>query len=327
MMSIRMVLVTALAVVTFVFAQPSPQTSEQHDVNSRQEFKDLLEALPEDSLHTALHLHPQFRDGVYEKYKSAVEAVHQDNPPLATRLLAIAALDLIKRQNNSVSATPNTPTTSIPPTSANKPPPASSTPTQVVVPITMATTNSAGKTVEVTTSAVASASVSVVVPVTTTNSKGQQVVTSSTVAGAVVVSNGHTTTAPVPIFTPPTQPTGSQGIDITTTDPLGNTIVLSDVHSGQAVTTTDAQGSTFVTTYTPDGGEVSSLVLSTSTLPDGSRSTITSFAVVTPGSATHPAGASDTSNPHLQSGGLQSAVVNKLVVLLSAVMAGVAVFV
>jgi hypothetical protein len=309
MLSLRALLLVTLSLTASVLAQEKPHPTDLQ-IDSRKQFHELLNALPEESLHAALHMHhPNFRDGVYEKDKSAVEAVHSSNPPLATRLLAVAALELIKRQNGSVPATSTTP-------------PATSSQTTVVVPVVVSTTNSAGSTIVSTTSAIASASVSVAVPVTTTNSQGSTVVTSSTVAGAIVVSNGVTTTSPVPVFTPQPTPTGTQAVDLTTTDNSGNTVILSSVTSGQVISATDARGSTFLTTYTPGGGQVSSLFLLTTTLPNGQQSTITSFAVVKP-SGTGSSGGSGT-GPHLQNAAATPVARNREAVALVGAAIGVA---
>merc|ERR1712144_183031 len=83
--------------------------------------------------------------------------------------------------------------------------------------------------------------------------------------------------------------------------------VLAASTSGQVITTTDAQGRTVTLTYTPDANAVSQLVLETTSLANGQRSTITSFAVVG-GAATitsqlpRPTPASTTGTPGLQSG-------------------------
>ncbi|KAK5276696.1 hypothetical protein LTR16_010808, partial [Cryomyces antarcticus] len=86
-------------------------------------------------------------------------------------------------------------------------------------------------------------------------------------------------------------------------------VVLTGAHYGAVLTATDARGSTFITTYTPGGGAISSLVLYTTVLPNGQRSTITSFALV--GAPTSAASSSapvssasrtGTAAPGLQSG-------------------------
>ena len=93
---------------------------------------------------------------------------------------------------------------------------------------------------------------------------------------------------------------------MTTTDQYGASVVLSGASRGAVITTTDARGSTFITTYTPGGGKVSSVVLYTTTLPDGAQATVTSLTVV--GGAQAATGSSsrgsptNTAAPGLQSG-------------------------
>lgn len=297
----------SLSLASWAFPQSQPEPSDL-SVDRHAVFRELLEALPEQSIRAALQkkLHPKYQDGVYEHDKSALEAVHSANPPLATSLLAVAALDLIKRQNGSAPTSTST-------TPPNPPPSTSSTP--VVVPVTISSTDSAGSVVVSTSSAVAAASTSVVIPITTTNAQGQTITTSSSVPAAIVVSNGVTSLSPVPVYTPAATPSNG-AYDVTTTDQFGNTVVLSSVHSGEALTTTDAKGSTFVTTFTPDGGRVSSLVLETTTLSNGQKSTITSFAPATGGSATQTKSAGSSGSPHLQNGAPIPKKVGKHVVAL-----------
>jgi len=303
MPSLRLILLASLSITSLVLSQPAPEPSSNKANQSPFDFQELLNALPEESLHAALHKHldTKYQDGVYEHDRSAVSVVHEEDPPTATKVLVEAALDLIKRQNSNSTSTETTQTTQ---TTTQRTTVVSTTTTSsssnqaVVVPVEVTTTNSAGSTVAVTTSAVATASVSVTVVVTTTNSRGSTVVASSTVAAAVVTkSDGAVTTSPVPTY----NNGGAQ--DVTTTAKNGATVVLSSVKSGQVVSTTDAKGSTFITTFTPGGGQVQSLVLQTTTLANGQQSTITSFAVVESETATSQSGSTATSGPKLQNGG------------------------
>lgn len=193
--------------------------------------------------------------------------------------------------------------------------PAVSTPpatqTGFLVPVVITTTNEDGEEVEFTTSAFQNtAPASVQVPITTTDESGATITTNSFVAAAVVTAeNGDVSTSPLasvqvasggrivtsdaapgasePTSSPaptagPSNPAANGGgRDITTTDADGNPITLTDAERGDVFTFTNARGSTFVTTYTGGaGGVVSELVVQTITAGDGSRSTITSFAVV-----------------------------------------------
>ncbi|KAK8188946.1 hypothetical protein HDK77DRAFT_482829 [Phyllosticta capitalensis] len=145
--------------------------------------------------------------------------------------------------------------------------------TPVVVDVTVTTTNSAGSTTVVPSSALVGATVAV----TTTNSEGK------------------TTTQP--------------GVIVTTTNSAGSTTIVTSAakaytretySSGQVITRTSGS-STFKTTYTPEG--VSSLVLSTTTLPNGERSTLTSYATVAATQINAATGGSSTEGaPTLQTG-------------------------
>lgn len=208
------------------------------------DLNQVLESIPSTVLHEALHSSlPNFADGMFEHDGSAVAEVYRTNQPLATRLLAAARYDLLRRQNGNLTAT-------------NPPPPA------VIVPVTVTSTDSSGSTATSVVTALSEATVSLSSVVVTTDSKGKTTLLTTTVPAAVVTdTNGQVTTSPVPTI-------NSEGVAV--------------------LTSVDASGSTFVTTITPTGGVVSSIVLQTTTLPDGSRSTYTSFAVVTPTGASAP---------------------------------------
>ncbi|KAH0159843.1 hypothetical protein KCU86_g19559, partial [Aureobasidium melanogenum] len=142
--------------------------------------------------------------------------------------------------------------------------------------------------------------------VVTTNSRGSTISTTSAVASVAVNQNGDIVSS---VDAP--EPSGSTRVTsasdvVTTTDQYGASVVLSGASRGAVITTTDAKGSTFITTYTPGGGRVSSLVLMTTTLPDGAPSTVTSLAVVggaqaATASSERPS-STNTAAPGLQSG-------------------------
>ena len=111
----------------------------------------------------------------------------------------------------------------------------------------------------------------------------------------------------------PSESSGGSSL-ITTTDQFGDRVVLSGATPGAVISTTDAEGHTIVTTITPGGGEVSSIVLQTSTLAGGKQTTITSFASVAAsgtnaGEAATPTGGAGASGtgpaPGLQSAGAE----------------------
>ncbi|KAF2678610.1 hypothetical protein K458DRAFT_244430, partial [Lentithecium fluviatile CBS 122367] len=262
-------------------ASPTKQTENNVQAfyaNANEAFQDLLNALPEESLHAALNSLTHFRDGIFESDRDGVERVHQDNPPLATKLIVAAVQDLkAKRQ---VPSNGTTTSTGQPPESTTASPPSSPA---VVVPVPVeTTTDSSGQTTTVSSSILSEPTASVALTTTLTNAQG-----------SVQVA---TTTKPAVIFS--------------TTDSSGRgTVITSAVDfqptSGEVLTRTNEQGSTFLTTYTPDGGKVSSVVLLTTTGSDGQPSVVTSYTYVDPAAATGSgAGGATTTGarPGLQSG-------------------------
>ena len=293
MHSLRNILLLALPLAGSVLAQNQPKPSQKKDtyVNPNQAFQDLLNALPEESLHAALHNHhPKFQDGVWEHDRSAVENVHKEDPPLATKLVAAAKVELIRRQANGTSSAPaessNAASSSAQAeSSAAAPASTSSAPAAVVVPVQVSTTNSAGKPTVVSSSILSAPTVSVAVVVTTTNSAGSTYVSSSDAPGVVY----------------------------TTTDSAGSTVVTTSAvafapTSGQVITKTNSKGSTFITTYTPGGGTVASIFLVTTHNSDGTPETFTSYAYVgasatgTETGGQSPATGTQSSKPGLQTG-------------------------
>lgn len=294
MHSLRNILLLALPLAGSVLAQNQPEPSQKRDayVDPNQAFQDLLNALPEESLHAALHNHhPKFQDGVWEHDRSAVENVHKEDPHLATKLIAAAKVELIRRQTNGTSsASPaessNAASSAQAESSAAAPASTSSAPPAVIVPVQISTTNSAGKPTVVSSSVLSAPTVSVAVVVTTTNSAGSTYVVSSNAPGVVY----------------------------TTTDSAGSTFVTTSAVAfaptpGQVITKTNSKGSTFITTYTPGGGTVASVFLVTTHNSDGTLETFTSYAYVgasATGTETagqqSPATETQSSKPGLQTG-------------------------
>ncbi|KAK8232366.1 hypothetical protein HDK64DRAFT_119915 [Phyllosticta capitalensis] len=237
-----------------------------------------------------------------------------------------AKLELVKRQstnNTSESPAPSStaaaPTTSsavvsstsvAPSTTQTQAPSSTSVPsttvqtstvTSATAATTITTSPSSSQETSTTTKTSSATPVVVDVTVTTTNSAGSTtVVPSSALVGATVAvtttnSEGKTTTQP--------------GVIVTTTNSAGSTTIVTSAakaytretySSGQVITRTSGS-STFKTTYTPEG--VSSLVLSTTTLPNGERSTLTSYATVAATQINAATGGSSTEGaPTLQTG-------------------------
>ncbi|ORY17113.1 hypothetical protein BCR34DRAFT_61432 [Clohesyomyces aquaticus] len=188
-------------------ASPTRETAkETHPIyaNAEQAFQDLLNALPEESLHVALNGLTHFKDGVFESDRHGVERVHHENPPLATKLIVAAVQDLKKRQapqprqaptNGTETVAPpastsqapssqaptsqpppssQAPTSQAPPSSkapSSAPPPESSKESAVLVPVPITTTNSAGSTIVASSAILSQPTASVAVEITRTNAQ------------------------------------------------------------------------------------------------------------------------------------------------------------
>ncbi|KAL5459610.1 hypothetical protein PMIN06_002752 [Paraphaeosphaeria minitans] len=322
-------------------ASPSPTKSEAQNVadvvyaNAHEAFQDLLNALPEESLHVALNSLNHFRDGVFESNKRGVEHIHQDNPPLATKLIVAAVNDLKKRQvptsNNGTAPTSQTeqPQSTEAPQSTDSPqsteaPQSSDTPQSTESsPESSQAPESSGDQPQSTrapgssnaapqSSAAPAESSAVVVPivVTTTDSEGRTSVASSEIlsrpTASIAVPVTHTNAQGSTEVTTETKP----AVIFSTTDSAGRAIMTTSAVNyaptrGQVLTQSNAEGSTFLTTYTPGSGRVSSIMLLTTTGSDGQQSVVTSYTYVDPaaqatGDSTEEPGS--TAQPSLQKG-------------------------
>lgn len=316
-------------------ASPSPTKSEVQNLvqavyaNANEAFQDLLNALPEESLHVALNQLHHFREGVFESNKRGVEHIHQDNPPLATKLIVAAVNDLKKRQapasNNGTAPTSQTeqPQSTESPQSTDAPlssgTPESSQPPQEssqapessnVQPQSTRAPGSSNAPPQSSAAPPESSAVVVPIVVSTTDSAGR-----ASVASTEILSR------PTASIAVPVTRTNAQGstevatetkpaVIFSTTDSAGRAIVTTSAVDfaptrGQVLTRTNAEGSTFLTTYTPGSGRVSSIVLLTTTGADGQRSVVTSYTYVDPAAqATEgsPEEPGSTAKPSLQKG-------------------------
>lgn len=290
MRSFHSIALLALPLVASVACSPvSPKQNTGNPIyaNAHEAFQDLLNALPEESLHAALNSLKHFQNGVFESDRHGVERVHHENPPLATKLIVAAVQDLKKRQSP-----PSNGTTQVPPP---PPPPSSSRQPDVVVPVPVTTTDSNGQATVVSSAIISEPTASVVIAATRTNDQGQTTVVQET--------------KPAVIFT--------------ATDSAGSTFVTSSAVEfaptrGEVQTKTNAQGGVFVTTYTPTPGRVSKIVLITTTDSRGTPNVVTSYTYVEPAGAT-PATSTQTAKPGLQT---NAAIKNRA---MEAAMAGGAV--
>ncbi|KAK4692725.1 hypothetical protein P7C71_g4532, partial [Lecanoromycetidae sp. Uapishka_2] len=264
---------------------PAPPNDKWDDEKDAAAFKNLLAQVDSPSLHEALHSFSpkKFKHGMFQTDHTAVEFIHKEEPSLATSIINLAKhtsedikKDLkVKRQNNGTTTT-TTPAAHL---SVTPVPPIASEPLST----------SASETPTSTTS--------------TISSNGSPVVGSTT----SVVAGGSSTTVPVTSAS-----TGSisltAGEVITTTNDVGAVIVSTVGGSARTISTVAGHQST--STNTQNAAAQTSVVVQTSTLPNGSKSVVTAVTVVkggnsvseTPsGSAGVPSGTT-TGSPGLQTG-------------------------
>jgi hypothetical protein len=317
-------------------ASPSPTKGGAQNAaqaiyaNANEAFQDLLNALPEESLHVALNSLHHFREGVFESNRRGVEHIHHDNPPLATQLIVAAVNDLKKRQapapsNGTTPATQSeqpqstdspestdSPQSTDAPQTSDAPQSTEGSPESSQAPESSQDEPQSSNAPAPQSSAAAPQSSAVVVPVvvTTTDSQGRTSVASSEILSRPTAS----------IAVPVTRTNAQGSTEVATetkpavifsiTDSAGQAIVTTSAVEfaptrGQVLTRTNAEGSTFVTTYTPGSGRVSSIVLFTTTGADGQQSVVTSYTYVDPaaqatGDSTDEPGS--TAKPSLQKG-------------------------
>ena len=226
----------------------------------------LMDQVDPPSLHAALHdLSPKkFKHGMFQDDRTAVEAIHKDEPSLATSVVAVAKRnvledikkDLAKRAQDisNGTTTTTTPAPAVPGVSS----------THVVTPVPQG-----GETTSSTTSS----------PSTTPAGAGtSSTSTSSNGAGAA----GSTTSTPTsagesPSTTDTSSTSLTKGQVVTSTNGVGLTIV-STVGGGVHTISPSAGGST--TSGSKTQSSLTSTVVHTSTLPNGSQSVVTAVTVV-----------------------------------------------
>ncbi|KAF1815523.1 hypothetical protein P152DRAFT_187871 [Eremomyces bilateralis CBS 781.70] len=257
--------------------QPEPTNPELQPGGSS--IQPLLESLLGKTLHIILHDHleSKFQDGIFETDTNAIEAIHNTDPPLASRLLSAAHLDLLRRQ------TPNSTT-----------PPEETTPSDTSSPPQETTPPSATSTAHIESSLSPPSSTDTPPTNPPVNDPSIDLPTPSS-------ANNPSSTGPSPPISTITDPSIDQG---TTTAPPSR------------LTTTTRPGSSL------GASVVSSVVLSTSTMPDGRVEVVTSYTVVG-GEAMRPTGTGAVGgregDPQLQGGGGRIGVMWVMVGLAGAV--------
>ena len=387
MPSIRSLLLNCLLITRIssyaITSIPSNEKDEQEALADAAAFQKLLDQVDPPALHAALHDYSprKFKHGVFREDRTAVEAVHRDDAPLATTIVSVA-----KRQEASLNSTAVATITEVsttiteivinPSTVAPNPVQPSDRSTQQATPVPLpnpqtsapagpspsaspGSPSSPGSPASPGSPGSPSSPGTPASPGTpgspASASAGSPAGSSSAGASNVPASPNQPSQAPgAPSTTAagnaPEQTSGpgtTNGVAIPSV-PLAPGPVsvpgIGFVTSGQVITTTNAAGVTIITTI--DGGvvtlsgqggaggsnptgsaagsgsgsdstaggsggsETTALVLQTTTLPDGSQSTITAFTVVSGagGNIATPTGsagvAGTTTGP---SGSLQSA--------------------
>ncbi|KAL9611451.1 MAG: hypothetical protein Q9167_003888 [Letrouitia subvulpina] len=319
-----------LSLLSFALCEVDYQEEQELEAQSDlEEFNRLLDQVDPPSLHAALHDYSpkKFKHGMFKEDKTAVKAIHRDEPSLASTIVSLA-----KRQevpSNSTGPTsapapassPETPATpapepSPPEPSPTEPSPTDENPTPPSPPPNVATPVPVGPGSSALVDGGSPISQPTLAPGVPT--EPPEVVPST---GASPETGGGSENLPTIAPTNPSPTGGATGSSLT---------------EGEVITTTNAAGVTIVSTvgggYVTLGGGSSisgssshttsssstrrrtsstSLVLQTTTLPNGSQSTVTAVTVVagggdegsTPtGTAGAAGGTSAGGSPALQTG-------------------------
>ena len=282
MRSAPCIVLLALSAVPSAFCNPGPVPGADVD-----NFQKLLDEVEPAKLHSALHdVSPKkFRDGIFSKDRTAVEALHRDDANLASSIVELA-----KRQDNGTSP-------AVPVSSPSTVEPAAGSTPSVATPAPVGpTTANAGST---------------------TNAGSTPV----TVVSTSTSPNGATATS-----TPPSESSGSAlptaGELITTTNAEGFTVVTTvgggvQTIKGSASSGTLSNSITSSSSSSRHGGpSKTSISLSTATLSNGGKSTITAVTVVAGGDSagetpSGTAGAGSPSGTAAGAPGLQTGVGTK----------------
>ncbi|MCJ1272392.1 hypothetical protein MMC21_000178 [Puttea exsequens] len=282
-------LLAASFLVALVSARPNQQSEGQEDVKALQK---LLAEVDLPLLHEALHKHSpkKFKHGMFAEDKTAVEAIHKEEPSLATKIINFAKgtndevkKELVKRQavsNGTVIISSPAPPVGGETTTTTSPTPS---------PPIAAETSSSGTPAAGSESSSTTSSSTTTTPVEISSA-------SATEAGAAM------TTSSSPTSTASSSSSMTNGEVITTTNAFG-AVVVSTV--GGSAHTLSKSGS--LSTNTKSASGATSTFVQTSTLPNGSHSVVTAVTIV-PGAnnagetATENTGASPTNsgNPGLQ---------------------------
>lgn len=301
MLCFRNILSASLFLIALTSCAWGQQQEPEGDLET---FQKLLEQVDPPSLHEALHSvsGKKYKHGAFPEDRTAVEVIHKEEPSVATRIVKLArrqdneVIDLGKRQGPDISN--GTTPTNTPP----GPNPETSTRVTPVPQTPQSSTPAPGQTTEASTSpaSVDTPTTTPSAPTSSNNAPVSSPAVSTTSAGPATRSSNPSTTARSVSLT--------AGQVITTTNGVGLTII-STVGGGASTISPSAKGVTSTNTHRAEAQ--TSVVVQTSTLPDGSQSVVTAVTVVGAGasgagetpSGTAGVGATTTSSsPGLQTG-------------------------
>lgn len=401
MLSIRNLFVCSLLLArfnTFVAAEPTFDNGNDAEEAAADmaAFQQLLKEVDENALHAALHDYSptKFKHGVFREDRTALEAVHQENAAVATKLISLAKR--ANEPNNTTSAEASATSTQIvtvPPSSSAVNPvmpsdrsserqtpvpmPQSSQPAPSSAPASSAPGSSAPASPPASSAPANSPAQPTTVLITSTR-PASTVAASSQAPGSSQEppaqlssvtrgsSQGQPSAVAGGVSTATVVATGAGSV-ITTTDAAGVTIVstvgggfvtLTAEAPGSVVTTTDGTGATIISTVgggfvtltqaspsdsaASSGGNsgpssqgassrsLTSTILHTTTLPDGSQSTVTAITVVPAPYTTAPTpsgtagvnpAVTTTGQPGLQTGAAAASTGREMVLMLGGAIA------
>ncbi|KAI1214514.1 uncharacterized protein F4807DRAFT_414 [Annulohypoxylon truncatum] len=302
-------LVTAGLANALLKQQPANEDraeSESDDVVHRDDstFSRLLSSASPQALHQFLHAYfpSTYKHGVYDSDHAAMEAVHANDPELATSIVQMAKRQQSSSGNDTTAAvTTSTSTETSAATSTSE----SSTSQESTAETTSAAPSSTSTLDTTTTTATPSSTTQTDSQTTTTTSESTETTSTS---GTFTSSSADLTSETTTVVT----------TTLSSSTPL---IVTTSVSSSSS--SSSSRDSTLATTTTSSAGTTTSPRTSTftSTLPGGAKTTITSVEVVTPG-ATEAASTTSGTSGSLQSGAGRSLVIKPVAEVVIGVIVG-----
>jgi len=302
-----------------MYRMPQDSSSGARDTS----FQELLNSVSDASLHDVLvNVYGRYKHGIFREDRTAMQAVHDDNAAIATSLVELA-----RRQNpnvTSVTADSSTATVVVVPTTETTTVMQTSGTNTVVVVDTQTTVTPVQTTSPVDTSVQTTATqvssnppseFSSSVPVPVQSSISVQSVNSSLLSGSSLPASvpppsnqANPTSQTNPTLSSKTSTNGgtSSGTATAASSPSATTLIKTSSSTVRSTSPGQA-GASSSEAAGPVTAESSSTqqVVFTTTLPDGSQSTVTSFTVIPAGeqaSVSGAAGTSVTGAPSLQNG-------------------------